>query len=176
LSRSFTRTTEGTVALFGGPAGAGKTTLARAWCATRASAAHIELDAVRELIVGVADPQQAGTLQEEQYGVSVEGVCALAGAFTANGYDVAVDDVLEPAAFERYWRPRLESLRWRVVIILPSLAETLARSAGRDKRVLEQHTRTQHAACSGWPHDRQVDTTGLTVEQSLGLVAERLAG
>ena len=34
---------------FGGPAGAGKSTLARTWCAARERAVHIELDAVREV-------------------------------------------------------------------------------------------------------------------------------
>jgi 2-phosphoglycerate kinase len=36
--------------LFGGPAGAGKTSLAEAWCATRQRSAHIQLDEVRSLI------------------------------------------------------------------------------------------------------------------------------
>lgn len=37
--------------LVGGPAGAGKSTLARAWCAAPARAAHVQLDEVRHLIV-----------------------------------------------------------------------------------------------------------------------------
>ena len=57
--------------LFTGPAGAGKSTLTGAWCATRLRAAHIELDKVRHLIVsGLTDPQVPGPLQAEQYGTS----------------------------------------------------------------------------------------------------------
>ena len=165
------------VVLFGGPAGAGKSTLARAWCATRERAAHVELDRVRQLVVqGLADPQRPGELQEEQYALSVEATCALARAFADGGYDVAVDDVLEPDAFERHWRPALAGLDWDVVIVLPSLEETLARSRGRGKRVLEAHTRSQHAACSRWPAAHRIDTTGLTVEESLRLLQERGSG
>src|SRR5438132_6373942 len=64
--------------LFGGPAGAGKSTLAAAWCATRQRAVHIELDEVRHLIVaGRADPQQPGELAAEQYDLAVAGCLAL---------------------------------------------------------------------------------------------------
>jgi chloramphenicol 3-O-phosphotransferase len=161
----------GVLLLLGGPAGAGKSTLARAWCATRARAVHVQLDEIRHLIVaGRADPQQSGSLQSEQYTLSVRASLALTHTFIVGGYDVAVDDVLEPAAFKREWRPLLQELDWRVVIVLPELEEVLRRSRTREKRVLEAHTRAQHAACAAWPPGYRVDTTGLTVEQSLALV------
>jgi predicted kinase len=161
----------GLLALFGGPAGAGKSTLARAWCAKRARAVHIELDRVREMIVaGRADPQQPGALQGEQYRLSVRACLALARTFLASGYDVAIDDVIDPVAFERDWRPLVVGLRWRIVIVLPSLEETLARSRAREKRVIERHTRDQHAASLGWPASVRVDTTRQSVAESLALV------
>ena len=154
--------------LFGGPAGAGKSTLARAWCATRERAVHVELDAIRELIVaGRADPQHPTPLQGEQYVHSVDATCALARSFLDAGYDVAVDDTLEPPPFAAHWRPRIAGLDWRLVIVLPSLAKTLTRSAGRAKRVLEVHTRAQHAASGEWPAEYRIDTTSLSVEESL---------
>jgi hypothetical protein len=163
------------VALFGGPAGAGKSTLARRWCATRPQAAHLELDEIRNLIVsGLADPQETSDLQAAQYRLSVEATCALARAFAAAGLDVAIDDVLEPEAFDRYWRPALAGLPWKLVVLLPSLDDTLARSGGRDKRVRAEHTRIQHASCSGWDAAVLVDTTGLDLEQSLAHVLDRL--
>ena len=57
--------------------------------------------------------------------------------------------------------------------MLPSLDETLARSGARTKRVLEEHTRSQHAASHLWPEHDRIDTTGLTVEESLAR-AQRL--
>ncbi len=166
----------GRIVLLGGPAGAGKSTLARGWAAGRARAVHVQLDDVRGLIAGgPADPQQAGELQAEQYRASVAATCGLARGFSARGYDVAVDDVLEPDAFEQHWRPELDGLDWQVVIVLPSLGETLARSAARRKRVLEEHTRAQHALCSHWPASRRIDTTGLSVAESLDLLDQALA-
>jgi len=165
----------GSVVLFGGPAGAGKSTLARAWCATRTQAAHVELDEIRSLIIsGRADPQESSDLQAAQYGLSVEATCAVARAFAHGGCDVAVDDVLEPDAFEHYWRPQLEGLRWKLIVVLPSLDETLRRSAGREKRVREKHTRAQHGRCSTWSEAVRLDTTDLDVDQSLALVIDRL--
>ncbi|MGH2601700.1 MAG: AAA family ATPase, partial [Dehalococcoidia bacterium] len=124
----------GLLLLFGGPAGAGKSTLARVWCATRERAVHIQLDEVRELIVsGRADPQEPGDLQGEQYWLSVRASLALARAFLEAGYDVALDDVLLPPDFDGGWRPLLDGLSWRMVIVLPSLEQTLARSQQRAK-------------------------------------------
>jgi len=169
------QSTKGIAVLFGGPAGAGKSTLARAWCTTRSQAAHIELDEIRKLIVsGLADPQEHGERQAAQYLLSVQATCGLARTFTDEGYDVAIDDVFEPESFERYWQPLLGGLAWKLVVVLPSLDETLARSAGREKRVREEHTRMQHALCADWDEAVRIDTTGLDPERSLGLVVERL--
>jgi EmrB/QacA subfamily drug resistance transporter len=117
------------IALFGGPSGAGKSTLARKWCATRSQAAHIELDEIRHLIVsGRTDPQETSELQAEQYQLSVNATCALARAFAAGGCDVAIDDVFEPDAFDRYWRPQLDGLPWKLVV---SSRRSRRRSLGR---------------------------------------------
>jgi chloramphenicol 3-O-phosphotransferase len=165
----------GKIVLFGGPAGAGKSTLARAWCGARPRAVHVQLDDVRSLIVsGLADPQRPGAIQEEQYEASVSATCALARTYAAAGYDVAVDDVLEPDAFEQHWRPELAGLDWQVVVVLPSLDETLARSSRRTKRLMEEHTRDQHERCSAWPEQTRVDTTGRSIDDSLQLVEQAL--
>lgn len=162
---------QGLLVLFGGPAGAGKSTLASAWCATRRRSVRIDLDAVREMIVaGRADPQEPNQVQAEQYRLSVRACAALARVFREGSYDVAIDDSFEPEPFESEWRPLLAGTDWRLVILVPSLAETLDRSRRRTKRVLEKHTRDQHAASLRWPAERRVDTTGLSVEASLTLV------
>ena len=150
--------------LFGGPAGSGKSTLARAWCATRARAVHIQLDEIRSLIVaGYADTQVAGDLQSEQFHLSVRACCVLAREFYDSGYDVAIDDVLFPgAAFDASWRSHLAGIEWRVVIIHPTLEETLARSSTRDKKVPDRLVREQHQATFGWPER----ATGSTPQDS----------
>jgi len=71
----------GALVLFGGSAGVGKSTLARAWCSRRRRAVHIQLDQVREMIVrGWSDPQVSGPVQSEQYELLVRACCALAAA------------------------------------------------------------------------------------------------
>lgn len=162
------------LALFGGPAGAGKTTLAAAWCSQRDRAAHIELDDVRSLIAsGLADPQTLSALQAQQYETSVVACCALARVFADAGYDVAIGDVLEPKPFEHHWRP-VSKVSTGGSSSFSSLEETLQRSRARGKRVREQHTRGQHGALSRWPAEYRVDTTGLTIDESVSRVAARI--
>lgn len=158
--------------LLGGPAASGKSSLARAWCATRRRAVHIELGKIRGLIIsGLADPQIPGRLQSEQFILSVKSCCALAREFSEDGYDVAIDDVLFPGeAFDSSWRRSLGRLEWHVAVILPTLEETLRRSSRRDKRVPGTLIRAQHRASYGWPERYRVDTTGQTIEKSLALL------
>jgi hypothetical protein len=61
---------------------------------------------------------------------------------------------------------RAPPLWWKLVIISPSLDETLARSSKRDKTVLKEHTRTQHARWAEWDAVRRINPTGLNLEQS----------
>jgi chloramphenicol 3-O-phosphotransferase len=163
--------------LFSGPAGAGKSTLAAAWCAGRQRAVHIQLDSVREMIVaGRADPQVYSQLQAEQYSVSVSACLALASVFLDQDYDVAIDDAVDPPGFDRHWRPLLGGRSWRLIVVLPDLNENLARSAARAKRVKPEITRAQHAALQSWPERFRIDTTGLSVEESLALARSVIEG
>ena len=163
--------------LVGGAAGSGKSTLAGAWCASRKRAGHIQLDEVRGLVVaGLADPQERGDLQGEQFLLSVRACCSLAREFTGAGYDVTLDDVLYPGpAFDESWRRYLEGVDWRVVVIHPVLDETLRRNAsrGREQQVPERLVREQHEAMFDWPERYRVDTSGQTVESSLALLEMR---
>jgi predicted kinase len=138
--------TQAVLLLVGGPAGAGKSTVATAWCHTRQRAVRIDLDEVRDLIIaGQADPQVLIPLQVEQYELSVRACVALARVFLPAGYDVALETVFEPEDFSQRWRPLLAGLAWHLVILRPSLPVTLARSRARAKRVLEEHTMVRYA-------------------------------
>jgi ribosomal protein S18 acetylase RimI-like enzyme/chloramphenicol 3-O-phosphotransferase len=158
----------GRMVMFVGPAGAGKSTLAKAWCITRPRAVHVELDEVRHLIVsGRANPQEPGPLQKKQYGTSVAACCALVREFVWSGYDVAVDDAVNPEGFEAHWLPRLGGIEFSVVVVRPSLEAVLERGGGRSKLVRPDVVREQHAATSRWPTRLTIDTTGQSVEESL---------
>ena len=166
----------GKIVLIGGPAGAGKSTLAAAWCATQDRAVHIELDDIRDLIVaGRADPQGAGEMVGEQYDLSVEACVRLAATFAAAGYDVAIDDVLEPSAFERVWAPALSGIPYTLLILMPELDEVLRRARSREKRVREDIIRAQYEASKAWSPQLTMDTTGVSVEEALAFaLRERL--
>ena len=162
--------------LVGGPAGAGKSTVATAWCRTRQRAVRIDLDEVRDLIIaGRADPQVLTPLQVEQYELSVQACVALARVYLAAGYDVALETVFEPEDFAQRWRPILAGLDWHLVVLRPSLPATLARSRTRAKRVLEEHTIAQHERTGAWSPDLQLDTTDLSVERTLEIINHRLS-
>ena len=162
--------------LIGGPAGAGKSTLAAAWCATRQRAVHIQLDDVRSRIVsGLADPQSTDPRVAEQYSLSVEVCVREAVTFAYASYDVVIDDVLEPDAFEAHWRPALSGIPYTLLILMPTLDEVLTRSAKREKRVREDIIRSQYEALEAWPRALTMDTSGTTVEEALAFaLRERL--
>lgn len=160
--------------LIGGPAGAGKSTLAWAWCQGRPRSVQIELDQVRASIVGgYLDPQQASEAQGQQYEDSVRACCALARSFLADGYDVTIDDTIYKDAFETVWRPALGEIVATILIVLPDLRTTLDRADARDKRVADAVVVSQHGAAEKWPREHRLDTTGLTVEASLRLAVSR---
>ncbi|HLZ72179.1 MAG TPA: GNAT family N-acetyltransferase [Dehalococcoidia bacterium] len=166
----------GLLALFGGAAGGGKSTIASGWCATRPRALHLQLDGMRELIVqGRADPLAPSDLAGEQYVLSVRACIAAARPFLESGYDVAIDDVFEPAPFTTLWQPLLAGLNWRLLIVHPDLAELLQRGADRGKRVPAAIVRAQHAACERWPEPRRLNTSGFSIEESVRLAARAIA-
>lgn len=134
----------------------------------RKRAVHIELDAGRDLIVtGREDLQSVSDRQADQYALSVGACCALARSFADAGYDVAIDDVLEPLPTRSLWMPGLDGLDVRLVVLHPSLEVVLARGGARHKRVNEQHVRAQHESLAGWPQEFRVDSTHQTTEHTL---------
>jgi predicted kinase len=156
--------------LIGGPAGAGKSTLAWAWCRTRARSVQIELDQVRASIVGgYVDPLVASAEQGRQYEDAVRASLALARSYLADGYDVTIDDVLYKEAFDSVWLPSLGEAEASVLVLLPDLSTTLRRAGDRVKEVPDATVISQHHAMSRWPSSQRLDTTGLTVEQTLAL-------
>ncbi len=161
----------GLLVFFFGPAGAGKSTLAAAWCESRKYAVQIQLDEIRSLIVsGLADPQGNSPLVSDQYETAAEACCALARVYLAAGYDVAIDDVGSPDGFEREWQPHLNEIQWRVVVVRPDVETVLSRNQGRAKDVRPDIVRQQHVDAGAWPEAITVDTTGLSVSESLQLV------
>ncbi len=161
--------------LLGGPAGAGKSTVAQAWCGNRSRAAHIDLDDVRRKVVGgFADPQQPGPEQTAQFELAARQCAALARNFLQDGFDAVIESVFQPDEYQLTWKPLLEGLNPVLVVLLPDLAAVLGRSSNRKKNVLGEHTRSQHAACLEWPEQNRLDTTGQSIDESRQALDDRV--
>ncbi|AZM44974.1 MULTISPECIES: AAA family ATPase [unclassified Streptomyces] len=140
-----------------GPAGAGKTTVARYWADTRrAPTAHISLDDVREWVrAGFADPQAGWTDHSEAQYRLARRTCGFAARnYLANGISCILDDAVFPdrpvvglGGWKRHVGPGLLP-----VVLLPGLESVLARNAARtgNRRLADEEVARIHGRMAGW--------------------------
>ena len=140
-----------------GPAGAGKTSVARYWADHRAEpTAHISLDDVREWVrSGFADPQAGWNDQcEAQYRLARRTCGFAARNHLANGISCVIDDAVFPD------RPAIGLGGWKrhvgpgllPVVLLPGLDVVLARNAERsgNRRLTDEMVALIHGRMAGW--------------------------
>ncbi|GAA2103123.1 hypothetical protein GCM10009801_77790 [Streptomyces albiaxialis] len=140
-----------------GPAGAGKTTVARYWAEHRAvPTAHISLDDVREWVrSGFADPQAGwNDHSEAQYRLARRTCGFAARNFLANGISCVLDDAVFPdwpviglGGWKRHVGPGLIP-----VVLLPGLDIVLERNAERsgNRRLSDEEVAHIHGRMAGW--------------------------
>ena len=140
-----------------GPAGAGKTTVARYWAGHRAvPTAHISLDDVREWVrSGFADPQAGwNDHSEAQYRLARRTCGFAARNFLANGVSCILDDAVFPdwpvvglGGWKRHVGPGLIP-----VVLLPGLDVVLERNAARsgNRRLSDEEVAHIHGRMAGW--------------------------
>ncbi|MBO8189162.1 AAA family ATPase [Streptomyces spirodelae] len=140
-----------------GPAGAGKTTVARYWADHRAvPTAHISLDDVREWVrSGFADPQTGwNDNSEAQYRLARRTCGFAARNFLANGISCILDDAVFPdwpviglGGWKRHVGPGLIP-----VVLLPGLDIVLERNAQRtgNRRLADEEVAHIHGRMAGW--------------------------
>ncbi|MFF8833014.1 Pro-rich N-terminal domain-containing protein [Streptomyces sp. NPDC015131] len=140
-----------------GPAGAGKTTVARHWAANRrVPTAHISLDDVREWVcAGFADPQDGWNDQSEAQYRLARRTCGFAARnFLANGISCILDDAVFPdrpvvglGGWKRHVGPGLLP-----VVLLPGLEIVLERNAERtgNRRLSDEEVAGIHGRMAGW--------------------------
>ncbi|MFE7131104.1 AAA family ATPase [Streptomyces sp. NPDC057638] len=167
-----------------GPAGAGKTTVARHWAARRpVPTAHISLDDVREWVrAGFADPRSGwNDHSEAQYRLARRTCGFAARNFLANGISCILDDAVFPdrpvvglGGWKRHVGPGLLP-----VVLLPGLEAVLERNAERtgNRRLSDEEVAAIHGRMAGWygsglpiidnsAHD--VETTARMLDEVLG--------
>ena len=140
-----------------GPAGAGKTTVARYWAEHRAvPTAHISLDDVREWVrTGFADPQAGwNDHSEAQYRLARRTCGFAARNFLANGISCVLDDAVFPdwpaiglGGWKRHVGPGLIP-----VVLLPGLDIVMERNAQRsgNRRLSDEEVAHIHGRMAGW--------------------------
>ncbi|WP_079102610.1 Pro-rich N-terminal domain-containing protein [Streptomyces sp. TP-A0356] len=140
-----------------GPAGAGKTSVAKYWADhRRAPTAHISLDDVREWVrSGFADPQSGwNDNSEAQYRLARRTCGFAARNFLANGISCILDDAVFPdrpvvglGGWKRHVGPGLLP-----VVLLPGLEIVLERNAERtgNRRLTDEEVARIHGRMAGW--------------------------
>ncbi|MEU2430820.1 Pro-rich N-terminal domain-containing protein [Streptomyces sp. NPDC007861] len=140
-----------------GPAGAGKTTVARHWASSRrVPTAHVSLDDVREWVCsGFADPQSGWNDQSEAQYRLARRTCGFAARnFLANGISCILDDAVFPdrpvvglGGWKRHVGPGLLP-----VVLLPGLEIVLERNAERsgNRRLSDEEVAGIHGRMAGW--------------------------
>ncbi|WP_079177925.1 Pro-rich N-terminal domain-containing protein [Streptomyces mangrovisoli] len=140
-----------------GPAGAGKTSVAKYWAEhRRVPTAHISLDDVREWVrSGFADPQSGwNDNSEAQYRLARRTCGFAARNFLANGISCILDDAVFPdrpvvglGGWKRHVGPGLLP-----VVLLPGLEIVLERNAERsgNRRLTDEEVARIHGRMAGW--------------------------
>ncbi|WP_376772881.1 AAA family ATPase [Streptomyces himalayensis] len=140
-----------------GPAGAGKTSVARYWAdQRRVPTAHISLDDVREWVrSGFANPQSGwNDNSEAQYRLARRTCGFAARNFLANGISCILDDAVFPdrpvvglGGWQRHVGPGLLP-----VVLLPGLDVVLERNAERsgNRRLTDEEVARIHGRMAGW--------------------------
>ncbi|MFI5686175.1 Pro-rich N-terminal domain-containing protein [Streptomyces sp. NPDC051636] len=167
-----------------GPAGAGKTSVAKYWADhRRVPTAHISLDDVREWVrSGFADPQAGwNDNSEAQYRLARRTCGFAARNFLANGISCILDDAVFPdrpvvglGGWKRHVGPGLLP-----VVLLPGLDIVLERNAERtgNRRLTDEEVARIHGRMAGWYGSGLpiIDNSQLDVPQTARVLDEVLA-
>ncbi|SFD05657.1 AAA family ATPase [Streptomyces aidingensis] len=174
----------GVAVLLIGPAGAGKTTVARHWAdRRRVPTAHISLDDVREWVrAGFADPRAGWNENSEaQYRLARRTCGFSARNFLANGISCILDDAVFPdrpavglGGWKRHVGPGLIP-----VVLLPGLDVVLQRNAERSgtRRLADEEVAAIHGRMAGWYSSGLpiIDNSRLDVPATARLLDEAVA-
>lgn len=161
-----------------GPSASGKTTLAQQLSLSLPASAHVEVELVRQMVVGgrttPLDYDQPAFKQ--QWGLGIFNAASLVRHFVAFGLDVIVDDMIEAPHYDLYLKA-LEGLEadMQYVALTPSVGTLLKRDQERNEFertgpwVVETHRLFQRR-----PDTRAIshDNSGETVEKSVDRLLE----
>lgn len=157
--------------LTGGPA-VGKSSTGRWLAGQRPRAAYLDVDDIRQLVVGGHLPPWGGEDGARQQLLGVENTCALGRRFLAAGFDVVVADVVTPLTALTYRRELPGCL---MVHLLVSFEEARRRAATRPVWLTDEEFEELHHRDVAYspPADHRLGTDGLS-RAALGAAVEDL--
>lgn len=121
-----------------GQLGAGKSTLARAVAAQFEHAVHVDVDAIRELVVsGLASPLVWTGETTRQFSLAVEGAMALAAVYHGAGFAVLVEGAVDPGEVVESARGAGLSTHLVGVTLHPPLEVALRRNRERTHKGID---------------------------------------
>ncbi len=121
------------VVVITGQLAAGKSTVAGALLARHDLGLHLDVDAVREMVVqGLASPLEPGEETDRQFGLAIAGAVALAAIYHEADFAVVIEGAIDP----RRTAAALTAagLPWVGVVLRPSLEVALARNRARSNK------------------------------------------
>lgn len=164
--------------LLTGPAGAGKTAAAASWAASQKHpTTHLSLDDVRDFVrSGYANPEDGWTAEaQRQYELARTACCTLARLYISAGFNCVIDDVIfpnwRPVSYDA-WRPELEGIPHKLVILLPDFSCLPDRNRGRrgHRQLTLTTLRTIYDMMLPWRDQGDfpvIETTGMSVAETV---------
>lgn len=159
----------GAVLLIGIP-GSGKSTVAAALADRLRMSAHIEVDALQQMIVsGGQWPSPAANAEaDRQIFLRARNACLLADSFARAGFIPVLDDVVVRRSHLDFYRTTLAAVPLHIVILAPSPAVAWRRNQAREKALatdwspLDEAMRSELGQQGTW-----IDNAAQTVEETV---------
>ncbi|MFB6707636.1 AAA family ATPase [Streptomyces sp. NPDC056333] len=159
----------GAVLLTGIP-GSGKSTVAAALAGRFRMSAHIEVDALQQMIVsgGQWPSPTANVESDRQIFLRARNACLLADSFVRAGFIPVLDDVVVRRSHLDFYRMTLAAVPLHIVILAPGRAEAWRRNQAREKVLatdwspLDEAMRSELGQQGTW-----IDNAAQTVEETV---------
>ena len=159
----------GAVLLTGIP-GSGKSTVAAALAGRFRMAAHIEVDALQQMIVsgGQWPSPDANAEADRQIFLRARNACLLADSFVRAGFIPVLDDVVVRRSHLDFYRMTLAAVPLHIVVLAPGPAEAWRRNQAREKALAVDWSPLDEAMRSELgQHGVWIDNAAQTVEETV---------